>query len=217
MTIATATKSRPADFLRRLSHRYQILGLFEKIFSAFIRETVEVDAENHIHIKIEYTGKIIFHRHLIVHQRVVLLIGKLKLRIAEVEHRRSIGRVIDRTARLHLYLTRIPGIGYRIDNDEYAAIDFFIDGNLSLTPFTGVDILGNRLLQSRENLFVGSLYFVAVDLHPARKFLCRHRKGRQQTQETQQPQLFHNEAFFINTGESVFYFISPRNKLPMYR
>ena len=147
MTIATATKSRPADFLRRLSHRYQILGLFEKIFSAFIRETVEVDAENHIHIKIEYTGKIIFHRHLIVHQRVVLLIGKLKLRIAEVEHRRSIGRVIDRTARLHLYLARIPGIGYRIDNDEYAAIDFFIDGNLSLTPFTGVDILGNRLLQ----------------------------------------------------------------------
>ena len=146
MAITGIFKSLPPGFHRRLSQIHHLMCQFVEWSSPHRRETVEIDSENHVNIKIDNSREITLYTCLGKYKRFVLLIIELYFGIFEIDECRRIGTVIYRTPRLHLQLADKPIIGIFLNGKKHGTIYPFDRRNLGRRPFSIVNILGYSFL-----------------------------------------------------------------------
>ena len=102
-------------------------------------------------------------RRLVILKRLVFGVREIEFRVAEIENRRGVGRVIDGAAGLNLEFTAKPVVLHRIDDEREGAIDALIGSESRVGPFPVVDELVERVLKGLEDVLVRALDLITID------------------------------------------------------
>lgn len=136
------------------------------------RKAVEVDAEKQIRVIVHNGRQVVVGLLGVIYHRVAVGIVELYLVVLEVEQGGGIRGVVHRPNELHLQVALHPLAVVFRDGEEKTALYLLVGCQRIVAEARLVHIGVETLLQRLEHAFVGTLYFLGIDLDSGAKLLC---------------------------------------------